>query len=32
VLTVYETPKAERDTIPGHLLKAIRKEIDDEHA
>jgi hypothetical protein len=24
------SPKAEKDTIPGHLLKAIRKEIEDE--
>ena len=30
MLLVY--PKAEKDTIPGHLLKAIRKEIDDEHS
>ena len=30
MLLVY--PKAERDTIPGHLLKAIRKEIEDEHS
>jgi hypothetical protein len=30
MLLIY--PKAERDTIPAHLLKAIRKEIDDEHA
>lgn len=30
MLLVY--PKAEKDTIPGHLLKAIRKEIEDEHS
>ena len=30
MLLVY--PKAETDTIPGHILKAIRKEIEDEHA
>jgi len=28
MLLVYS--KAENDTIPGHLLKAIRKEIEDE--
>ena len=27
MLLVY--PKAARDTIPGHILKAIRKEIED---
>ncbi len=27
MLLVY--PKAEKDTIPGHLLKAIRREIED---
>ena len=30
MLLVY--PKAEKDTIPGHILKAIRKEIEDDHA
>ena len=30
MLLVY--PKAEKDTIPGHLLKAIRKEFEDEHS
>jgi hypothetical protein len=29
MLLVY--PKAEKDTIPGHILKAIRKEIEDDH-
>ena len=29
MLLVY--PKATRDNIPGHILKAIRKEIEDEH-
>ena len=28
MLLVY--PKAMRDTIPGHILKAIRKEIEDD--
>lgn len=28
MLLVY--PKAARDTIPGHILRAIRKEIEDE--
>ena len=28
MLLVY--PKAEKDTIPGHILKAIRKEIEDD--
>jgi hypothetical protein len=28
MLLVY--PKAARDTIPGHILKAIRKEIEDD--
>ena len=23
-------PKAEKDTIPGHILKAIRKEIEHD--
>jgi hypothetical protein len=27
MLLVY--PKAERDAIPGHILRMIRKEIDD---
>jgi hypothetical protein len=27
MLLVY--PKAERDTIPGHILKEVRKEIED---
>ena len=27
MLLVY--PKAERDTIPGHILRKIRKEIED---
>ncbi len=27
MLLVY--PKAERDTIPGHILRLIRKEIED---
>jgi hypothetical protein len=30
MLLVY--PKAEKDTIPGYVLKAIRKEIEDDHA
>jgi hypothetical protein len=30
MLLVY--PKAERDTIPGHILKTIRKEIEDDLA
>ena len=30
MLLVY--PKAEKDTIPGHILKAIRKEIEDDHS
>lgn len=30
MLLVY--PKSARDTIPGHLLKAIRKEIEDDHS
>jgi hypothetical protein len=30
MLLVY--PKAARDTIPGHVLKAIRQEIEDDHA
>lgn len=25
-------PKASKDAIPGHILKAIRKEIEDDHA
>ncbi|GAB4120415.1 MAG: type II toxin-antitoxin system RelE/ParE family toxin [Wenzhouxiangellaceae bacterium] len=28
LLLVY--PKSERDTIPGHLLKAIREEIEND--
>jgi len=28
MLLVY--PKAEKDTIPGYILKAIRKEIEDD--
>jgi hypothetical protein len=28
MLLVY--PKAEKDTIPGHILRAIRKEIENE--
>ena len=27
MLLVY--PKSERDTIPGHILRMIRKEIED---
>ena len=30
MLLVYA--KAERDTIPGHILKSIRKEIEDDRA
>ena len=30
MLLVY--PKAAKDTIPGHILKAIRKEIEDDHS
>lgn len=30
MLLVY--PKAARDTIPGHILKLIRKEIEDDRA
>lgn len=30
MLLVY--PKAARDTIPGHILKAIRKEIEDDYS
>ena len=30
MLLVY--PKAERDTIPGYILKAIRKEIEDDYS
>lgn len=30
MLLVY--PKAERDTIPAHILKTIRKEIEDDLA
>ena len=30
MLLVY--PKAEQDTIPSHILKAIRKEIEDGNA
>ena len=29
MLLVY--PKAEKDTIPGHILKQIRKELDDDN-
>ncbi len=28
MLLIY--PRAEKDTIPGHILKAIRKEIEDD--
>lgn len=28
MLLVY--PKAAKDTIPGHILKAIRKAIEDD--
>jgi hypothetical protein len=30
MLLVY--PKAARDNIPGHILKEIRKEIEDDHS
>ena len=30
MLLVY--PKAAKDTIPAHILKAIRKEIEDDHS
>jgi hypothetical protein len=30
LLVVY--PKVAKDTIPGHILKAIRKEIEDDHS
>ncbi len=30
MLLVY--PKSEKDTIPGHILKEIRKEIEDARA
>jgi hypothetical protein len=30
MLLVY--PKAAKDTIPGHVLKAIRQEIEDDNA
>jgi hypothetical protein len=30
MLLVY--PKAAKDTIPGHILKAIRKEIEDDQS
>ena len=30
MLLVY--PKAVRDNIPAHILKAIRKELEDDHA
>jgi hypothetical protein len=30
MLLVY--PKSARDTIPGHILKAIRKEIEDDRS
>lgn len=29
MLLVY--PKAEKDSIPGYLLKQIRKELEDDH-
>ena len=28
MLTIY--PKSEKDSIPGHVLKQIRKELDNE--
>jgi hypothetical protein len=30
MLLVY--PKAEKDNIPGHILKQIRREIEDEES
>ena len=30
MLLVY--PKAEKDNIPGHILKLIRKELEDDNA
>jgi hypothetical protein len=30
MLLVY--PKAEKDTIPGHILKQIRQELEDDHS
>jgi len=30
MLLVY--PKAARDNIPGHILKEIRKEIEDDRS
>ena len=30
MLLVY--PKAEKDNIPGHLLKQIRKELEDDNS
>lgn len=30
MLLVY--PKSEKDTIPGHILKEVRKEIEDARA
>jgi hypothetical protein len=30
MLLVY--PKAEKDSIPGHILKQIRKEIEDDNS
>ena len=30
MLLVY--PKAEKDTIPGHILKQIRKELEDDRS
>ena len=33
MLLVYpKAAKAAKDTIPGHILKAIRKEIEDDHS
>jgi len=30
MLLVY--PKAKRDSIPGHILKEVRKELEDVHS
>jgi len=30
MLLVY--PKAAKDNIPGHILKAVRKEIEDDRS
>jgi hypothetical protein len=30
MLLVY--PKAEKDNIPGHILKQIRKELEDDNS